>query len=72
VTLGTPDSAGVPAEFAALTLVAPLDDEAAVRKLFEAHAGDIAAVIIEPVPANNGLLLQRLEYLEFLRAITTE
>ena len=72
VTFGTPDSAGVPAEFAALTLVAQLDDEQAVRKLFEAHPDDIAAVIIEPVPANNGLLLQRREYLEFLRAITTE
>jgi glutamate-1-semialdehyde 2,1-aminomutase len=72
VTFGTPDSAGVPEAFAAETLVAPLDDEAAVRKLFAEHPGAIAAVIVEPVPANNGLLLQRPEYLKFLRAITRE
>jgi glutamate-1-semialdehyde 2,1-aminomutase len=65
-TLGTPSSAGVPAALAELTAVAPLDDEAALDAAFAAHGGDLAAVIIEPVPANAGLLLQRTEFLERL------
>src|SRR2546427_8282966 len=52
-------SAGVSAAVAAETLVAPLDDEAAVRKLFDEHGAEIAAVILEPQPANYGLLIQR-------------
>ena len=68
VTLGQPSSAGVPAGFAALTRVAPLDDTAALDAVFAADGARIAAVIIEPVPANNGLLLQRREFLEALRA----
>lgn len=71
-TLGIPDSAGVPAEFASCTLVAPLNDENAVRSLFAEHGEDIAAVIIEGVPANNGLLEQTPEYIRFLREITKE
>lgn len=70
-TLGRPDSAGVPRAFAECTLVAPLDDEAALQQLFREHGSDIAAVIIEPVPANYGLLLQRPEYLASLREITS-
>jgi glutamate-1-semialdehyde 2,1-aminomutase len=66
-TLGVPDSAGVPASFTAETIVCPLDDEAAVEKAFVDHGKDIAAILIEPVPANNGLLLQRKEFLEKLR-----
>jgi glutamate-1-semialdehyde 2,1-aminomutase len=69
-TFGTPDSAGVPDAFAKETLVATLDDEDAVERIFATHGADIAAVIVEPVPANNGLLLQRNAYLEFLREIT--
>ena len=66
-TFGTPSSLGVPEPHAALTRVLPLDDEDAVAALFD-HDGDrIAAVIIEPVPANNGLLLQRPEFLKLLR-----
>jgi len=72
VTFGTPNSAGVPEAFANETLVAKLNDEDAVRKLFAERGKNIAAVIIEPVPANNGLLLQRPEYLKFLREITQE
>ena len=71
-TFGKPDSAGVPQAFAEHTFVAPLDDDAAVGQLFGAHGSEIAAVIIEPVPANHGLLLQRPEFLKFLRAITTK
>ena len=67
VTLGQPSSNGVPAEFAGLTRVLPLDDEAAVSELFAREGDRIAAVIIEPIPANNGLLLQRPEFLQHLR-----
>src|SRR5256885_1824722 len=57
-------SAGVSANVASETLVAPLDDEEAVRKIFAEHGKDIAAVILEPLPANYGLLIQRREFLE--------
>ena len=70
VTFGRPSSAGVPAPFAELTRVLPLDDEAALDALFAAEGSRIATVIVEPVPANNGLLLQRLEFLRHLRAVT--
>jgi glutamate-1-semialdehyde 2,1-aminomutase len=72
VTFGQPSSQGVPAELAALTRVLPLDDAAAAEKLFAAEGDKIACVIIEPVPANNGLLLQRPEFLELLRALCTK
>ncbi len=70
ITQGIASSAGVPEAIAAQTLVAPLDDEAAVERLFAENAGQIAAVILEPLPANSGLLEQRPEYLQFLREIT--
>lgn len=70
VTLGVGDSAGVSPGAAADTIVAPLDDEAAVDAAFAQHGKDIAAVILEPLPANNGLLVQRREYLAHLRAVT--
>jgi len=57
-------SAGVSASVAGETLVAPLDDEEAVRKIFADHGKDIAAVILEPLPANYGLLIQRREFIE--------
>jgi len=69
-TFGTPSSAGVPEAFTACTRVLPLDDEAAVEELFAREGAQIAAVIIEPVPANHGLLLQRREFLEKLRDVT--
>jgi glutamate-1-semialdehyde 2,1-aminomutase len=72
VTAGQPSSAGVPKAFAALTRVLPLDDDAKLEALFAAEGAKIAAVIIEPVPANNGLLLQRPEFLHKLRALTKE
>ena len=71
-TFGQPSSAGVPAAFAELTAVLPLDDEDALRALFAAEGERIAAVLIEPVPANNGLLVQRPAFLEALRAVTAE
>lgn len=72
VTFGESTSAGVPESFVAETLVLPLDDENAVKELFEQSGHEIAAIIIEPIPANNGLLLQRKEFLQYLRKISKE
>ncbi|HYM42558.1 MAG TPA: glutamate-1-semialdehyde 2,1-aminomutase [Steroidobacteraceae bacterium] len=69
-TLGKPSSAGVPQAFTACTRVLPLDEEAALEALFEREGAHIAAVIVEPVPANHGLLPQRREFLETLRRVT--
>jgi glutamate-1-semialdehyde 2,1-aminomutase len=71
-TFGRPSSAGVPEAFTACTRVLPLDDEDAVRALFAREGARIAAIIIEPVPANHGLLLQRRAFLENLRTLTSE
>ncbi|MAE76700.1 MAG: aspartate aminotransferase family protein [Planctomycetes bacterium] len=71
-TFGTPSSAGVPGPIAELTSVLPLDDEGRLDEFFAQHGAETAAVIIEPVPANNGLLLQRPVFLERLRALTSE
>ena len=71
-TFGISSSAGVPKSFAKETIVLPLNDREAVDKAFEQYKDDIACIIIEPVPANNGLLLQDKEYLEFLREISSE
>jgi glutamate-1-semialdehyde 2,1-aminomutase len=69
-TFGSPSSAGVPESFAGQTRVLPLDDGEAFRALMEREGERIAAVIVEPVPANAGLLLQRREFLELLREET--
>jgi len=67
VTFGETSSAGVPKAFADETIVISLNDREALTKAFAEFKDQIAAVIIEPVPANNGLLLQTKEYLQFLR-----
>jgi glutamate-1-semialdehyde 2,1-aminomutase len=72
VTFGETSSAGIPKAFADETIVVPLNNEQAVRDAFKQFDGEIAAVIIEPVPANNGLLLQTKEFLEFLRNICSK
>lgn len=69
-TFGQPSSAGVPKVLAEQTLVADLDDPQAVEDYFKRYGSEIAAVIIEPLPANNGLLVQRPEFLKYLREIT--
>jgi glutamate-1-semialdehyde 2,1-aminomutase len=71
-TFGRPSSAGVPEAFTACTRVLPLDDEEAAAQLFARDGARIAAVIIEPLPANHGLLPQRREFLEALRRLTRE
>jgi glutamate-1-semialdehyde 2,1-aminomutase len=67
VTFGQGDSAGVCPSVSADTLVAPLDSEEAVDAAFAAHGDEIAAVIVEAVPANNGLLVQRDAWLRHVR-----
>jgi glutamate-1-semialdehyde 2,1-aminomutase len=72
VTFGVTSSAGVPKAFADETIVVSLNDKEAVEKAFDEFKDQIAAVIIEPIPANNGLLLQEKDYLQFLRDICTK
>jgi len=72
LTLGYPDSAGVPADIARQTLVLPFNDPEALRRVFEQHDGQLAAVILELVPANAGLYLPKPGYLELLRQLTRD
>ncbi|MCC6837221.1 MAG: glutamate-1-semialdehyde 2,1-aminomutase [Bacteroidia bacterium] len=72
VTFGNTSSAGVPEGVVNDTIVVSLNNEQAVKQAFSEFKDQIACVIIEPVPANNVLLLQRKEYLQFLRDICTE
>jgi glutamate-1-semialdehyde 2,1-aminomutase len=69
-TMGLPDSPGVPAGATAHTLVASYNDAAAVEHLFSTYPDDIAAVIVEPVAANMGLVLPLPGFLEKLRTLT--
>ena len=71
LTLGQPDSAGIPAVLAALTLALPFNDAEALRSAFAQNAGEIAAVIVEPIPANAGLILPAPGYLETMRELCT-
>lgn len=66
-TFGTSSSAGIPESLTKQTIVLPLDDEDALDKCLANYGEDIAAIIIEPIPANNGLLIQRKEFLQYLR-----
>jgi len=72
VTFGESTSAGIPPSFAAETLVIPLDDRAALDEALEKYGHEIACIIIEPIPANNGLLLQDYSFLKYLRQKATE
>jgi len=69
-TLGISSSPGVPEALARLTLNAPYNDAAAVEKIFAQHSGKIAAVIVEPVAANMGVVPPAPDFLESLRRIT--
>jgi len=70
LTLGTPDSPGVPAEWAGMTLTATYNDADSVRALFDAHPDRIAAVILEPVVGNMGCIPPREGFLAALRDVT--
>lgn len=72
VTFGISTSKGIPESFARETLVCPLNDPARLAEILEKQGHEIAAVIIEPIPANNGLLLQNRSFLQFLREKCTE
>jgi len=70
VTFGQPSSAGVPAAVTKDTAVLSLDDEEALVRFFAENGDRLAAVIIEGIPANNGLLIQRHEYIRLIRSLT--
>ena len=70
VTFGTPDSGGVPADFARNTIVLPYNDEQAIKEAFEKRGDEIACVIIEPVAGNMGCVAPRAGFLEAARETT--
>jgi len=72
LTHGEPDSAGVPRAFADLTLTLPFNDVEALRDVFQREGAEIAAVILEPIPANAGLYFPQPGFLEELRWLCTE
>lgn len=72
LTTSLPDSAGVPADFTKHTLIADYNDMESVKKLFETNKEEIAAVIVEPVAANMGVVLPDKDFLPFLREITLQ
>lgn len=72
LTTSVPDSAGVPADYTKNTLVAEYNNRESVRELFEANLDSIAAIIVEPVAANMGVVLPQDGFLAFLREITSK
>lgn len=72
MTTSVPDSSGVPVDYSKNTLVAEFNDMDSVKKLFTENQNQIAAVIVEPVAANMGVVLPADGFLEFLREITRE
>jgi glutamate-1-semialdehyde 2,1-aminomutase len=69
-TFGSPDSAGVPADFARNTVVIPYNDAGALKKTFEEQGSEIACVIVEPVAGNMGCVPPGEGYLEAMREVT--
>ncbi len=72
LTTSVPSSLGVPEDYTKNTLVADYNDEESVIELFEANKDEIAAVIVEPVAANMGVVLPKNGFLQFLRDITNK
>jgi len=72
LTFGNPDSAGVPQALANLTAVFEYNDSESVEKFFKERGQKVAAIIVEPYPANVGLILPQKGFLKFLRKITTK
>lgn len=72
LTMGQPDSPGVPAASAAMTIVVPYNDLTAVEHAFAGHHREIAAVIVEPVAANMGVVVPAPGFLEGLRRLASE
>jgi glutamate-1-semialdehyde 2,1-aminomutase len=71
LTLGVPDSPGVPEDYARNTLVAEYNDLTSVQQLFEDNKGEIACIIIEPVPGNMGVMIPAEGFLQGLRNLCT-
>ena len=71
LTLGQPDSAGVPSVLAGLTITLPFNDAAALEEVFAREGKNIAGVIVEPVPANAGLIHPLPGFLESMRELCT-
>ncbi|WP_236978329.1 glutamate-1-semialdehyde 2,1-aminomutase [Membranihabitans maritimus] len=71
-TFGTSTSAGIPESFIKETIVLPLADLKQLENTLQTYKNEIAAIIIEPVPANNGLLLQDHNYLKKMRELCTQ
>lgn len=72
LTHGQPDSAGIPAALAALTLTLPFNDAEGIERIFREHGDRIAAVIVEPLPANAGLIPPLPGFLRLLRDLTSK
>ena len=70
LTLGVPSSLGVPKSIAQNTISAYFNDKDSLKEIFEKEGGDIAAVIVEPIVGNMGVVLPKDGFLEFLRNIT--
>ncbi len=71
-TLSLPGTPGVPEDLVKHTLLAPYNDKQAIQALFDEHGQDIAAVIVEPVAGNMGLVLPQDDFLQHLRSLTNE
>src|SRR6267142_773092 len=71
LTHGQPSSAGVPSAFADLTISLPFNNAELLRKAFQENKNEIAAVIVEPIPANAGLYFPRENFLSILREVCT-
>ena len=72
LTLGNPDSAGIPESLAAETIVLPFNELEAVAAVFEKYSDEIAGIILEPYPANIGLIFPKSGYLQGLRDLCTQ
>ena len=72
LTLGQPDSAGIPASLASLTSTVPFNDIEALKHVFQEKGSEIACVILEPVPANAGLYLPEPGFLEAIQKLCKE
>jgi len=72
LTQSVPDSKGVPADYTKNTLIAEFNDEKSVEEIFKQYGDNIAAIIVEPVAANMGLVLPKDGFLQYLRDITTK
>lgn len=72
LTTGVPDSAGIPADYAKNTLTASYNDCDELMQVFKKFGNELAAVIIEPVAGNMGVILPDIEFLELLRKLTSD